>query len=302
MGASRIIIIAVSAVAAIGIALIVHSIAVRPAAPHQAMAQTASPLKPMTQVLVAKRDLPVGTRLAAGDIGWQAWPADSLNVAFITDGHAAEAAPATTGQAIARKASYVASQAASAVAGGPMEALYGSIVRTPLVANEPVVQSKLVRGGEGGYMAVVVHRGMRAVAMPVSVSTAAGGFILPGDHVDVLQSHQAETQNNGGGGGRPQYVASTLLKNVRVLAIDQTSQPPKNTPSMIGAVATLEVAESDAEVLVRAKAQGEVILALRSYSDAAGQQTRGADDDSNQANGSVRIVRAGKASDEPVSP
>ncbi|QUD86746.1 Flp pilus assembly protein CpaB [Phenylobacterium montanum] len=298
MGASRIIIIAVSAVAAIGIALIVHNIAVRPAAPHQAMAAAPAAIKPMTQVLVAKRDLPIGTRLAGGDIGWQAWPADSLNAAFITDGRAAQAAPATTGDAIARKASYVANQAAAAVTGGPMEALYGAIVRVPLVANEPIVQSKLVRGGEGGYMAIVVQKGMRAISIPVTTATGAGGFILPGDHVDVLQSHQGEAP---AGGGRAPFITSTLMRNVRVLAIDQASQAAKNAQSMIGTVATLEVASADVEVLARAKAQGEVILALRAYSDAAGSPTRGVEEESQGANGTVRVVRAGKTTDETVS-
>ena len=298
MGASRIIIIAVSAIAAIGIALIVHSIAVRPAGPQHAMASTPPVSRPMTQVLVAKRDLQVGTRLSPGDIGWQSWPADGLNAAFITDGRAAEVAPTTTGASLAHNANKIANVAAAAVAGGPMEQLYGSIVRAPLVANEPVVQSKLVRGGEGGYMAVVVHKGMRAVSIPMSVSTAVGGFVLPGDHVDVLQSHQGDAP---AGGGRTSFVTTTLMRNVRVLAIDQTTQPAKNAQAMVGSVATLEVADSDVKVLARAKAQGEVILALRSYSDAAGAATRGGDQDPTGSNGSVRIVRAGKATDETVS-
>ena len=298
MGSKRIIIIAISAIAAIGIALIVHNLAVRPAGPSRAMASpTVEAARPMTQVLVAKKDLPIGTRLSPGDIGWQAWPADGLNAAFITDGRAAQAAPTTDAGALASKASLVYATATAAVAGGPMDALYGSIVRVPLVANEPVVQSKLVRGGEGGFMAVVVQHGMRAVAVPVSVNTAAGGFILPGDHVDVLQSRQADASANG---GHPGFVAMVLLKNVRVLAIDQASQPGKTAQSMIGSVATLEVAEADAEILTKAKAQGEVVLALRAYSDAAGGPSRG-DGNAALANGSVRIVRAGQASDVAVA-
>ncbi|MDR3508822.1 MAG: SAF domain-containing protein, partial [Caulobacteraceae bacterium] len=94
MGASRIIIIAVSAIAAIGLALIIRGMVGRPAPPPApVVVSAAAPAHPMTQVLVAKRDLPVGTRLAAGDIGWQAWPADGVNAAFITDGRAVEAAP-----------------------------------------------------------------------------------------------------------------------------------------------------------------------------------------------------------------
>lgn len=290
MGASRIIIIAVSAIAAIGLALIVRTLAVRPSAPATAQATaSAAPQHPMTQVLVAKHDLPVGTRLAAGDIGWQAWPADSLNPAFITDGRAAQAAPATPVAAVANKA-------VEAVNTGPMEALYGAIVKDAVVANEPITQAKLIRGGEGGYMAVVIKPGMRAVAVPVTVSTAAGGFILPGDRVDVLQSHQADASANG---GHPGFIASMLLRNIRVLAIDQASQPQKAAQAMVGAVATLEVAAADAEVLARAKAVGEVILALRPYGDAGEPSGRVAV--GGGPAGTVRITRGGQSSDVMVA-
>lgn len=147
-------------------------------------------------------------------------------------------------------------------------------------------------------MAIVVQKGMRAISIPVTTATGAGGFILPGDHVDVLQSHQGEAP---AGGGRAPFITSTLMRNVRVLAIDQASQAAKNAQSMIGTVATLEVASADVEVLARAKAQGEVILALRAYSDAAGSPTRGVEEESQGANGTVRVVRAGKTTDETVS-
>jgi pilus assembly protein CpaB len=84
-----------------------------------------------------------------------------------------------------------------------------------------------------------------------------------------------------------------------VLAIDQTTKPPKNSGSVIGAVATLEVPAADADVLVRAKAQGEIVLALRAYSDAGGGASR-AQADNNY--GLVRIYRDGKASEVMVSP
>ncbi|HEY2658559.1 MAG TPA: Flp pilus assembly protein CpaB [Caulobacteraceae bacterium] len=292
MGASRIIIIAVSAFAAIGLALIVRNMAARP--PVAVAAPISSPQHPMTQVLVAKRDLPVGTRLAAADIGWQSWPADGLNAAFITDGRAAEAQPSTAAAAVASKAGHVAAAAAAAVTGSPMDALYGAVVRVAMVANEPVTQAKVLHGGEGGVMAVVLKPGMQAVAVPISVNTSAGGFILPGDHVDVLQSHQADAAANGGHAG---FTASVLLRNIRILAIDQASQPGKSE-SMVGSVATLEVEQADAETLARAKAQGEVILALRSYGDAGGPSGRVSPGNG----GAVRILRAGQASEVMVTP
>ena len=290
MGASRIVILVVAGFCAVVLMFVVRGMVGHKAAPPPPVA-IAAPVKPMTQVLIAHRDLPIGTRLAAGDLAWQPWPADSVNPAFITDG-AAQLPPATATALVSAKVA----GAAEAFTGGAMEANYGSIVREPILANEPIVQSKLVRGGEGGYMAVVLNPGDRAIAVPVTVATAAGGFILPGDRVDVLQSHAADVSN----GGKPGFVAETLLRNVRVLAIDQTSTPPKAAQAMIGAVATLEVAAADAEVITKAKAQGDMILALRSYSDAGGPTGRGSAGAQNT--GDVRIFRNGQVSDVMVTP
>jgi pilus assembly protein CpaB len=131
---------------------------------------------------------------------------------------------------------------------------------------------------------------MRAVAIPMSVNTDAGGFILPGDRVDVVQARPSDPAANG---GRPGFVAQTLLRNIRVLAIDQNAQPSKGgQQSQVGSTATLEVAAADSEVLARAKAQGEVILALRPYSDAGGPSGRG---EAGLDSGQVRIFRSGQA-------
>jgi pilus assembly protein CpaB len=288
MGSNRVIILVVAAAAAIVLMLIVRSLAGHHPAPVQV---AAAPSRPMTNVLVAHRDLATGTRIGAGDVVWQPWPADALNPAFITDGHSAQAAPADAVAAMARTA------ATAVASAGPMEAVYGAIVRVPILVNEPIVQAKLVRSGQGGFMAVVLHSGMRAVAIPIGVSTAAGGFILPGDHVDVLQAKQAGDGPNAGHG----YTAQTLLQNVEVLAIDQASEPPKGAQSMVGAVATLEVPAADTEIIAKAKAQGEVVLALRSYADAGGRSGR-ASMAAPQATGDVHIWRGGVMTDAAVTP
>ena len=299
MGATRsIIIVVVAALLALGAALLVGKLFVHPA---PVVAVRAPAAAPMAQVLVARRDLPIGTALVAGDLTWQPWPIDAVNPSFITDGRAAQVAPKG---AAAVAAATVARAAKNAVVASPMEALYGAIVREPILANEPISNAKLVRGGAGGFMAVVLHSGMRAVAVPVNAATAAGGFILPGDHVDVLQSHQQEGGAAGGSGvlaSRSGQVAQVLLRNVRVLAVDQTTKPPKTAPAVIGAVATLEVPAGDVDVLVRAKAQGEIVLALRAYSDAGGPAGRTAPD-TNNAVGIVRVFRDGKPNEVMVAP
>jgi pilus assembly protein CpaB len=287
MGSNRVVILVVAAFAAIGLMLIVRSIAGHK--PQPAPVVIAAAEKPMTQVLVAHKDLPIGTRIAAGDVVWQPWPADGVNPAFITDGQAAAPLPQGSVATMARKATAVVAN------GGPMEAVYGAIVRVPIMANEPVVQTKLVRDGQGGFMAIVLHPGMRAVSIPISVSTGAGGFILPGDRVDVLQAKQLT------GGTQTGFTAQTLLKNIQVLAIDQASEPAKGAQSMVGAVATLEVPAADTEILAKAKAQGEVVLALRSYADAGGASGR-AVAETKSMTGDVHIYRGGVATDTMVTP
>lgn len=296
MGAARIIILSVAAVAAIGLAVVVRGmIAGQPAAAPAPVAEAAVPQTPMTRVLVAKRDLPVGTRLTASDMGWQSWPAASLNPAFITDGSAPKAAPETT----ADKAIEGASNVAQTVIGGDrgMDNLIGAVVREPIASGEPMVERKVVKGGEGGYLAVVLQPGMRAVGVPVSVESGAGGFILPGDRVDVIQTREVSLPD-GATGDKPRLTEAVVV-NVRVLAIDQKTTPDKDAQAIVGAVATLEVTPEAAEALVEAISRGDLQLALRSYADAGAPS--GLAVARNSAGPTVRVFRKGEATDVTVA-
>ena len=251
MGAARIMVIVVAFVAAIGVVLLLRGVVFDKKAP----ARQADMGQPMAQVLVAKRDLPIGTQLKAGDIGWQPWPAANINPAYMTNG----AAPAPAPQNPVKKAASVVQTAA--VGAAPMESLYGAIVKEPILSGEPVLARKIVRGGQGGYMSVVLQPGMRAISMSVSIETSVAGWILPGDRVDVLQSQDSD-------GGR---ITRVVLQNIRVLAIDQKVEPDKDSKTAIGGVATLEATPAAAAVLIDAKAQGKPLyLALRSYADLGG--------------------------------
>ena len=105
MGRSRILILAVAAVSAIALAFIVRGLAARPASAPVAVAPVV-PAKPMAKVLVAKRDLPVGTRITEEDLQWQSWPAEAVNPSFITDGSVAVPQPvaATEGDKVVKAA------------------------------------------------------------------------------------------------------------------------------------------------------------------------------------------------------
>ncbi len=188
--------------------------------------------------------------------------------------------------------------------GGPMEALTGAVVREVFLKGEPITERKLVRAGEAGVMAVTLNPGMRAMSIPVAVESAAGGFILPGDRVDVVLSRQV--QNATGAGGSNDFRSETVMRNVKVLAIDQTLKAEDGAQSVVGATATLEVGANDAEALALADAQGDLALVLRSYADVGGPSGKTARPDllrsNTQANATtmVRVWRNGEATSVAV--
>ena len=292
MNAVRILILAVAAIAAIAVAIVVRSMATRSPAPQAVATAPAPPPRPMTRVLTAKMDLPIGTRLSVDNMMWQEWPAENLSPAYITDGTAPVATPTSGAAATIHQAHQATNDALSGNAA--MQAVDGAIVRVPLVRGEPIMASKIVRGGEGGFMSVVLAPGMRAMSVPVSVDGSAGGFVLPGDRVDVLTGRASRDSEQG-------FTAEVVLRNVRVLAVDQTTQPAAGARALVGAVVTLEIPAGDMEIMARAKAQGNVMLALRSYADLGGPSGR-AGTSLATGGGSVRIFRAGQSSQVMVAP
>jgi len=111
-------------------------------------------------------------------------------------------------------------------------------------------------------MAAILPSGMRAVSTPIREETAAGGFILPNDRVDVIVSRRVRTAK------REEHVSDTVLRNVRVLAIGQSIDQKGDKKVANGKTATLELTSRQAEILSLAQAMGEISLALRSLSDA----------------------------------
>lgn len=294
MNPLRVMIVLVAAVAAIGLAVVMQKAMGGKPAPAP-VAEAAPAAKPMTQVLVAKRDLAIGDRLTAGDVAWQPWPSDTVNAAFITNG-AAEPVPTKS----AAKAAKAVGDAAQMIGGvTPEKAVEGAIVRDPILSGEPITARKIVRGGEGGYLSVVLGPGKRAMAVPVTSETAVGGFVLPGDRVDVIQTHEQTTVGEGDGGGK-QVVAETVVQNVRVLALDQTTAAEKkDAKTIVASTATLEVGPAEAEALSRAKASGPVTLTLRAYTDLGGPSGLAT---ASQDSSVVRINRGGQTSSISVRP
>ena len=283
MKPARIAVICIAAVAAIGLALVVRAMGSSSGEPA-AVAAAAEPARPMAKVLVAARDLAPGQRLTDADLEWKDWPADEVNPAFITDGSVpvpqAEAAAAEGEAAKAEEedksegtVARVTRAAEALTGGGAKSEYFGSVVREPILAGEPIVGRKIVRAGDSGYMAAYLEPGMRAMSIAVSTETAAGGFILPGDRVDVLVTVELE-RGSEDAPNQAKFASRLVLQNVKVLAIDQSTRAEDDQQAVVGATATLEIAPSDTETLALAKAAGILSLTLRSYADTAGPSGR----------------------------
>lgn len=273
MKPARIVVICVAAVAAIGLALVVRAMGSRDGEPA-ATASAAVEAPAMAKVLVAARDLQPGRRLESGDMQWKDWPVNGLNPAYVTDGSTPlPDSPAPEEDSTVEGAVEGAARVVRRVAGTGAQADYvGAVVRESFVAGEPIVARKIVRSGDSGFLAAYLEPGMRAMAIRVSVETAAGGFILPGDRVDVIMTRELRNNGSAPDTGRG-HATTTVMQNVKVLAIDQTTQAGDDQ-AVVGATATLEVSPGDAEILSLARAEGDLSLVLRSYADAGGPSGR----------------------------
>lgn len=285
MKPARIAVICVAAVAAIGLAFVVRAMGSSGQPVAVASAEPPAAVVPMAKILVAARDLQPGKRLEDADLTWKDWPVSDVNPAFITDGATPVPAPAADGAEPAGAVEGAPAKPAGAVAavtraatdlatGGAKSDYFGSVVREPILAGEPIVARKIVRAGDSGYLAAYLEPGMRAMAIKVTVETAAGGFILPGDRVDVLLTQQTSLSNLDGAGQASKFRSSTVMQNVKVLAIDQSTRAGDDAQTVVGATATLELRPSDSEALALAKSEGELSLVLRSYADTAGPSGR----------------------------
>ena len=134
-----------------------------------------------------------------------------------------------------------------------------------------------------GFMAAILPKGMRAVAMEISADSSAGGFILPEDHVDILLTRHDKAAEKAT--GNEKIVSSTILRNVRVLAVDQTIEQKNGQKVVVGRTATVELTPDQAEALARSRQQGTLSLALRSLTDShrrPGRRPRAQGDRSDQ--------------------
>jgi pilus assembly protein CpaB len=146
------------------------------------------------------------------------------------------------------------------------KAVDGMVARAPFIAGQPIGEGSVVRAGAAGFLAATIKPGLRGIGVMVTASTSAGGFILPNDRVDVVL-----TRDISNGSAKKEFVSQTILRDVRVLAIDQTAKQEKDKDSVVGKTATLELTPAQAEVLAQAEQQGIVSLVLRALGDSVGE-------------------------------
>jgi pilus assembly protein CpaB len=196
----------------------------------------------------------VGAIITADAVGQVDWPGNLMNNSYY-------AAPASS-----------------------PEQLAGMVVRAAITAGQPLTRGALVAPGNHGFLAAALSPGMRAITIPVSERSGVGGFISPGDRVDLMLTQTVH--GDGGAGDQPLSVTETILRNLRVLATDQSAgADTSNSGPVVKSFhsVTLEVTPRIAEKIEVAQSVGTLSLTLRALAD------NPADLDSALASGAVTL-------------
>jgi pilus assembly protein CpaB len=202
----------------------------------QALARPAAAQK---FVLVARGAITRGQILKPQDFAWQVWPEGGIDKNYI--------------------------QVGSRTA----ESFAGWVARDPFAAGEPISDAKIVSPGSRGFLAAVLHPGMRAISVPVTATSGISGFIFPGDEVDILITHQLT------GHDEAHRAAETVLQDVRVIGIDQKLDSKSGEP-LVAHTATLEVTPKQSEMIAVASEIGKLSLSLRSLAATQSEQSAAA--------------------------
>jgi pilus assembly protein CpaB len=263
MSARQLIVLVVAAVAAIGALLLIRGMGSR-----QAEAPVADPAAIAgEQVLVAARDVAQGAALQPSDLAVAIFPQESVAPSFV------------------RLAQQPSAQAD----------LVGAVTRRAFARGEPITTGAVVQPEGRGFMAAQLEPGFRAVAIEIDRETAAGGYIQPNDHVDVIVTTRVQSRDGGSG---EQVNSNVILEDVRILALGETTQPQAPSgegPQTIDAgVAVLELTQEDARALALASELGTVSLALRGVQvETVGMRASSNGRALSQQSGAVRIHQFG---------
>ncbi|WP_273162699.1 Flp pilus assembly protein CpaB [Massilia timonae] len=192
------------------------------------------------RIVVAKADVDIGQRLTPEMFKLADWPADSVPKGAFTD-------PAPLG---------------------------GRVLRSSLLAGEPISEAKLAPAGTLGGLSALITEGKRAITVRVNDVIGVAGFTLPGNYVDIIVSTETMPDPNATR-AREQSISKIVLERILVLAVAQEVNRDETKPKVVNAV-TLEVTPSEAEKLDLARSVGTLSLALRNQVDPAAAATFGA--------------------------
>ena len=242
MDTRKIILIVGALVIAIGAAFGVNQMMRGASAPPARAAAAPEINGPM--ILVATRQLPVGTIIGPDAFRFQPWPTELIEKAYFLK----DKTDANT--------------------------LVGTVVRHPITAGQPLTQGALVRPDDRGFLAAALGPGMRAVTVKVSQEQGVAGFVFPGDRVDVLLAQEIQVEEGSSYPDKQIYAAETIVRNVRVLATDQrynAEDETGKTPVQTFGSVTLEATPEIAEKIAVAQSMGRLSLALRPLAESSGE-------------------------------
>ncbi|MBA4748386.1 MAG: Flp pilus assembly protein CpaB [Sphingopyxis sp.] len=263
MDTRKIMLIVGALIVAIGAAFGVNQMMRGASAPPVQAAAAPKPTGP--SILVATRQLPVGTIIGPDAFRFQAWPEELVETNYFVK----EKTDVNT--------------------------LVGTVVRHAVTAGQPVTQGSLVHPDDRGFLAAALGAGMRAVTVRVSAEQGVAGFVFPGDRVDLILTQEIRVKEGSSYPDEQLHTAETIVQNIRVLATDQRFEAEDDegkTPVRTFGTVTLEATPDIAQKIAVAQGMGKLSLSLRPISESAGGL------DAAIASGAINVPTSGKAGDE----
>ena len=144
------------------------------------------------------------------------------------------------------------------------------VVLSPIEINEPVLLSKLSGPNGRATLSNMMTPGMRAVTIRTDEIAGVGGFVMPGDRVDVVLTRDAgeiqEVAKNAQGAAGSTVTSEIVVSDAKVLTVGQGADQRQTTPQIANSV-TIEVTTDGAQKVALARTVGTLSLSLRSAAD-----------------------------------
>jgi len=182
----------------------------------------------LVDVLVARKPIEFGQAIESHLLKVQSWPAESVPRGSFSS---LAALTAPDGKGVRR-------------------------AKAPFFEGEVILASKLSDPGDKVTIVQKLGQNTRAMAIKVDAVTAVGGFVTPGDFVDILMTQ----------GNKENLRTVTILQNIRVIGVDQKSEEESDAPGVARTV-TVEVTPVDGQKLALAQKAGTLSLTLRTLED-----------------------------------